>query len=776
MADKTKVLNKHKLPYHYRHHFYFLYFMNLSTENESLALASRFINNTYCPIFLTGKAGTGKTTFLRHIVSNTHKKTIVAAPTGIAAINAGGVTLHSLFQLPFGAFIPHDTISHSNNYSYKLNTPNSLIKDLQMHESKRKLIRELELLIIDEVSMLRADLLDAIDHVLRYVRRNSKPFGGVQLLFIGDLLQLPPVVKDEEWQQLKNFYKGINFFNAMALQEQEPVIIELDKIYRQSDQTFIDLLNHVRDNKMSAAEIDLLNQHYKPIFTADQGKGYIHLTTHNHKADKINSKALQELPSASVFFKASITGDFSEYAQPVDASLELKKGAQVMFLKNDPTGERRYFNGKIGFITQLSSDKIEVSFNDNSAAVSVEKYTWENKKYALNQSSNEIEENVVGTFVQYPLKLAWAITVHKSQGLTFEKAIIDISDAFAPGQVYVALSRLTSLEGLVLNAPIAPTFFRQDENIATFSSQKPTNETLHHRLEDESMHYFKEYLVQSFDFHKLHQQYQYHLNSYSQEGEKATKFPYKDWAIEIMTQLQPLKDVADKFKIKLNNLVEANQKTNLPVILERITSAKEYFDPLFKIISDKILEQVEALKKKSKTKAYTKELQEIELLFFNQMQRIHKAESMLKANINNIEFSKASMQNAAREERMQSVDAKVEFKPKRAKKEAGEKNAPKINTKDVSLKLYQAGKTIAEIAAERSLSITTIEGHIAYYVSTGELDIHAFMSPGKLDIIIDTLHKSDLSLLAPIKEALGEDYSYGEIKLAMAYLEKSKIS
>lgn len=697
---------------------------------------------------------------------------MIAAPTGIAAINAGGVTLHSLFQLPFGAFIPYDSVTHSDNYSYKVNTPKTLIKELQMHESKRKLIRELELLIIDEVSMLRADLLDAIDHVLRYIRRNSKPFGGVQLLFIGDLLQLPPVVKEEEWNQLKNFYQGINFFNAQVLQEHQPITIELDKIYRQSDQTFIDLLNRVRDNNISTAEIELLNQHYKPNFTPEQNKGYIHLTTHNHKADKINSKALQALPSASVFFKAMITGDFNEYAYPVDASLELKKGAQVMFLKNDASGERRYFNGKIGSITQLHADEIEVSFNDQSPSVKVEKYTWENKKYALNKDTNEIEETVVGTFVQYPLKLAWAITVHKSQGLTFEKAIIDVSEAFAPGQVYVALSRLTGLEGLVLNARITPNFFHQDANVKEFTSKKTAIGVLNQTLTEASQLYFKDYIVQSFDFQRLYQQYQYHLNSYTQEGEKATKYPYKSWASEIMSKLMPMKDVADKFKIKLNTLIEEHQEKNLAVILERVTSAKDYYTPLFKDISDRIFKLVEELKKKSKTKTYIKELQETEILFFAQLQRIQKAEAMLMATINNVEFSKSSLSAVITEERMKREDDVPEFKSKRSKTEHTGEKTPKVNTKEVSLKLYQEGKTLAEIAIERSLSLTTIEGHIAYYISTGELDIHTFIPPGKLDVLLDAINQAEKPVrLTSLKENLGTDYSYGDIKMAIAHLE-----
>jgi len=459
------------------------------TEENELSIAdfaSKFINNTNKHIFLTGKAGSGKTTFLKTVIKSTYKNAAIVAPTGIAAINAGGVTINSMFQIPPSAFVPD--IEKDINPQLRISTFKGLLEKHRMVGNRRSVLQNLELLIIDEVSMLRADLLDAIDHILKSVRRKPlEPFGGVQILLIGDLLQLPPVIKDEEWNFLKKFYSSIYFFDALVFKENsnKPIYLELDKIYRQQDQEFISLLNNFRTNSINENDIKLLNNHYKPDFKSSKKEKYIYLSTHNYQADKLNQESLSELKEKSYFFDAEVKDEFAEHIFPVDQRMELKKGAQIMFVKNDAEFPKRYFNGKIATISNIEKDSIEVLFEDNNEPMILDKFTWENITYKLNNSTNEIEENVVGTFTQFPVKLAWAITVHKSQGLTFEKAILDLGNAFAPGQVYVALSRLTSLKGLVLTSKINYGRLANDEKVISYADNRINKETLVGILENE---------------------------------------------------------------------------------------------------------------------------------------------------------------------------------------------------------------------------------------------------------------------------------------------------
>ena len=465
-------------------------------------LAANYVNTTNEHIYLTGKAGTGKTTFLKYIKENCRKKLVIAAPTGVAAMNAGGVTLHSLFQLPIGSFYPEASLS-GNEYGDFFDKRN-LLQNLRLNRAKRDLIQELELLIIDEVSMLRADLLDAIDAVLRSVRRKYLlPFGGVQVLFIGDLFQLPPVVKNHEWQVLKEFYESPSFFSAKALQGSPPIYLELKHIYRQSDENFIRILDKIRYNQINSDDLELLNEYYNPDFKPGKTGEYITLTTHNNKANSINSVKLGKLPGSTHSFTATIRGDFNESTVTAETDLKLKEGAQVMFIRNDIGENPRYYNGKIGIVKHIEDDDITVVFPESKVEIKVEKDTWENKKYKLDKESGMLYEDVKGTFTQYPIRLAWAITIHKSQGLTFNKAIIDAGESFAAGQVYVALSRLTSLEGLVLYSRISDNCISSDKSAVAFSHQEKGEDDLINQLAESQIIFIRDMLLKAFDWQKL---------------------------------------------------------------------------------------------------------------------------------------------------------------------------------------------------------------------------------------------------------------------------------
>ena len=406
--------------------------------NNELKTAWEFVEKTGKSVFLTGKAGTGKTTFLREVVGSSSKRVVVVAPTGIAAINAGGVTIHSFFQLPLHPYIPGVKVESKFAFS----------------KEKRSIIKTIDVLIIDEISMVRSDLLDAVDSVLRRFRDRNKPFGGVQLLMIGDLQQLTPVVTDEEAELLSHYYSTPYFFGSHALGKTDYVTIELKQIYRQQDEGFVSILNEVRSGRPSQQAINKLNERYLASFSPDPEEGYIRLTTHNNTANSYNDEQLNMIDEPAYRFDAEISGTFPEYSYPTELQLELKKGAQVMFVKNDPSSEKRYYNGKIGHVVEIIDDMILVQCPGDDEPVAVEQLEWENSRYVINEQTQEMETEVQGVFRQYPLRLAWAITIHKSQGLTFDKAIIDAAASFASGQVYVALSRCRTLEGMVLATPL----------------------------------------------------------------------------------------------------------------------------------------------------------------------------------------------------------------------------------------------------------------------------------------------------------------------------------
>jgi len=743
----------------------------ITDNSSSIAdFASKFINHTNKHIFLTGKAGTGKTTFLKHIIHHTHKNVIVAAPTGIAAINAGGVTLHSLFQLPFGSFIPSNGTSNFNE-NQQLNTPATLMRNSKLNKNKRRMLQELELLIIDEVSMLRADLLDAIDTMLRSVKRNRfTPFGGVQLLLIGDLLQLPPVVKDNEWYILKSYYKSIYFFDALALKDNPPLQIELNKIYRQADERFINLLNNLRNNTVTPDDIELLENHYSPSFQPKKDDGFIRLTTHNRQADQLNKEELDKLTSKPYSFTAKVSGDFSEYNYPVDEHLILKKGAQVMFIKNDPSGQRKFFNGKIGTITNIDSDGIEVTSEGDDYPIEVEKYEWENVKYKLDEATNQIEENVVGKFIQYPLRLAWAITVHKSQGLTFTKAIIDVGNAFASGQVYVALSRLTGLEGLVLTSSINQQSLQLDETITQFSRTKADESLLPQLLENEAQAYFLDFLLKSYDLSSLSKEVQYHVESYSKDEKKSAKQQYVSWAKELKAKVDELLPVSVKFKYQIQQIIQTKNTNYKTTLLERVKAANTYFIPILESHSKHILNHITELSVVSKIKIYLSELKELEAHFFKQIGLMKKAEILINSSIENKEFTKEMVKNVVEDDHQRTtlVSSIKITKEKTPKKD-------KIDTKKLSFDLYKQGKSIPEIAKERSLVEGTITGHLAYYVGLGMIDVKELVDEQKFKAIEELyLTNKDIAGFGAFKANLSDDFTYGDIKLVVAFLQNKK--
>nr|VFK50135.1 MAG: UvrD-like helicase C-terminal domain-containing protein [Candidatus Kentron sp. TUN]VFK51155.1 MAG: UvrD-like helicase C-terminal domain-containing protein [Candidatus Kentron sp. TUN] len=459
-----------------------------NSTNPGLQLANDFVQYTDHNLFLTGKAGTGKTTFLHALKNKTSKRMIVTAPTGVAAINAGGVTLHSFFQIPFGPFVPGSEAHKRNHYRFS--------------KEKKRIINNLDLLVIDEISMVRADLLDGVDAALRRYRRNQLPFGGVQLLMIGDLHQLSPVAKENEWNILRQHYSSPYFFNSNALGQSGLVPIELTHIYRQSDTHFIEILNRVRENRLDSSTWKVLNKRYIPDFTPGD-TNYITLTTHNSNAECINDAELQALSGKLHTFRADIEGDFPEYAYPTLATLGLKIGAQVMFVRNDPSPEKRYFNGKIGEVTRIRGENIRVKCPGDDLAVVVEKTTWQNITYKVDSDTGEIQEDTIGKFVQYPLKPAWAITIHKSQGLTFDRAIIDANAAFAHGQVYVALSRCRTLEGIVLRSPLSPGSVKTDSTVSHFVEGIARNPPSQEGLKNAKINYQQRLLRECFDFRYL---------------------------------------------------------------------------------------------------------------------------------------------------------------------------------------------------------------------------------------------------------------------------------
>ncbi|UFH33524.1 helix-turn-helix domain-containing protein [Chryseobacterium sp. C-71] len=687
------------------------------------------IEHTNRSVFLTGKAGTGKTTFLNEFVKKTRKKHIVVAPTGIAAINAGGVTIHSMFGLPLRTFLPTtDRIDGSlgNN-----------IADLQQHfkyrKDKLKLLREVEVLIIDEVSMLRADVLDMMDFSLRFIRRNNQRFGGVQMLFIGDLYQLPPVVRDEHI--LKMFYQSPFFFDSLAIKDIPLLTIELTKVYRQTDENFLEILNSIRDGDVANIDFEHLNERYNPDFNAGEDS-YIYLCSHNKFADDINQQKLAEIKVSPATFEAKLFGEFKENQFPNEQFLELKIGAQVMFIRNDISGEKKYFNGKIGEISALDEKEIKVILEGSEREITVKREVWEQKKYSLDGEKN-IKEEVLGSFEQFPIKLAWAVTIHKSQGLTFDKVIIDAGKSFTAGQVYVALSRCRTLEGIVLKSKITPEVIFKDNRILQFQGDTFANDNVEEILNREKYDYSIRKVLRSVDSQWLLKEVEL-WNNLSITTKSIDNVKSKQLYLQLKRDVVNLGKIFEKLERiifqKVNNFI--NQTEEWSEIESKTKGAVNFF---FSEVKDKIFSPLKEFYSEIKgvkgLKNYNEELrswlEDIEE-YLNGLKTAHLLETKLLDEKNDKE-----------------VSMKI----------------AKVPSQVLTFQLFEQGKTISEIALERGLVKETVLGHLARFAEQGLLDLSRVITSDKIKTFEKAFKTDPQETLNEWKTALPNDFDFNEIRI-----------
>lgn len=722
-----------------------------NVRNEEMNLAWRFISETSTSVFLTGKAGTGKTTFLRKLRELTPKRLVVLAPTGVAAINAQGQTIHSFFQLPFGPIVPGASSTERN-------------KHYKMSQDKKNLIRTLDLLVIDEISMVRCDVLDAIDAELRKYRDRSKPFGGVQLLLIGDLQQLPPVTRESEWSLLSPYYSTPYFFGSKALAQTPYVTIELRHIYRQQDLAFIELLAKIRDNQVDAATLSSLNARCVPAFEPPADEDWIRLTTHNRMAQDFNAQKLEQLSTRSYSFRATIHKIFPETNYPADEVLTLKVGAQVMFIKNDPTSAHEYYNGKIGVVRDIRDEGIAVYCKEDGCEVVVPQLTWENTKYSIDPQTKDIREEVEGTFTQYPLRLAWAITVHKSQGLTFDHAVLDVNDSFAHGQVYVALSRCRTLEGLVLSRPLSAHSVISDQSVSSYmAGVLSVAEQSVEQLPQLRFNYYHQLLTELFDFRPVLQAYEYLIRVVDEH--LYTQQP--DYLAAMKASLEPFRvhllNIGLRFQPQYHQLMlQSPHFAANAALQERIQAASRYFlQKLHEILDPVLALSTFHIDNKAVSTQYNNALEAFLLTVKLKAGVYRRLEGQPFTVANYLNFKAHSVLDTIEVASVKSTKPAKPAKPAKPK-------AKKGDSMRKSLELYRSGLSIPEIAAERSLAEGTIASHLASFVATGEVQISELVSDAhRVQIEAAIRQLSGSYTASDVRALLPEEITYTEIKLVM---------
>lgn len=721
------------------------------TEISVSEIAFDIVENTKRNVFLTGEAGTGKTTFLKHLLSQTEKNCIVVAPTGVAAINAGGSTIHSMFGLPTRMFLPTMDAVDPNMAQ---NIP-MLQSHFRYAKPKLDLFKNLELLIIDEISMVRCDLFDAIDESLRFSRRNFLPFGGVQILLIGDLFQLPPVLRNHEKPALDAYYKSEFFFDSRAYQGLDVLQLKLNKVYRQTNRTFISLLNNIRNATLEQGDFELLQERYQPHFEPDED-GFVTLCSHNAATEKINESKLQALPGTHSTFHAEIQGDFFENQYPIEPVLKLKVGAQVMFVKNDTSGERKYYNGKIGIVSELSHDKIIVEDPKNGRLIEVERENWQNLKYVLDKGTDSVIQEEIGNFKHFPLKLAWAITIHKSQGLTLEKVIIDAERSFAPGQVYVALSRAVSLDGLYLKSGISGRNIIIDSRIVEYSSKNAPVEELPGLLELEKRQHAKEKLIQKFEFELLRT-----FTSawfYKLERKFGDKLPseIKELHQGYIVKTNELERIMLKFRNEIKSIFETSESIELMEyeLFMRGNKAIAYCTTqIDEFLLKRTLSLLQMFEKRGKSKRWQTALEELRLATVNKREQLLQLKYLNKLlHPETVWVPEIDISNDPA-----SISSGVVL------------SEGLTATLKHTLDLWNTGQKILEISKNRNLAKSTVETHFSKLVELGEIEAHSLLTDEQLS----TIKNAQIDWSSSLSEIRSqhEKFSYFELKMAKIILQ-----